>query len=1017
MKNARHLLHQLFVTVPTGPGPSARIKGYSLNLATRLALNAMALQFNLRPSLRPWLRGVDGWINFSVGLKTASGSVAQAITFNNGRVRVSARIPEDVDVVLSFADDGALVEMFRQTPNEMLNLILKNRMILDGNLAYLQLFNFLISLLMGKAHRKMLKRATRADAKEREKAFGGGCPDPVRRTPSENRQRKKPAAVKSARHGANRIGDPALSHLGLEDFPRLKSFLEGHLNTVPRICTERPRLLTAWFQENGFERDRRGRPWAPELRQALAFRHLMTHKAPLIRDNDLLAGTTTAEETCGVILYPDAQGVMIWGELKSIGDRILNPYRISEESIRTLHREVFPFWARRNFREWVRTENDYPVCQRLDERWVAYFVWKSVGISHTIPDFPRLLDRGTLGLMEDIAHRLAVGDDLNAQQGRSLAAMKICLEGVNGYAANLSRAASRMAAATADTGRRAELENLSAICARVPMHPPETLHEAFQALWIAWVGLHNENSNTGLSLGRLDQWLQPYFQRDLEKIEGKGARQAYIRRAVELAGCFFLRCTDHLPATPDIGNYLFGGASSTQALTLGGVTRDGADGVCDMTYVFLKATEMLAPRDVNVNARFHPEKNTDAYLQRLCQVNLATAATPSLHNDKAVFASLAPHAYPEEDIRDWSATGCVEPTLSGRHMGHTGSILMNLVAAMEMALNNGRHPLMNWQVGPATGQIETNDFKDFESFLQAYFVQLDFLIAQAVAFNNLLADVHARYRPTPLLSVLIEGAVATGTDVTRGGARYNTSGTSNIGLADVTDSLLVIQQLVFDEQKISLGRLKRAVDSDFADDPALHAMVRKQVRLFGSGDERALAMARQIIARVHALWERHKNFRDGKYTAGFWSMSQHVAYGSLSGALPSGRRRGKAFTPGLTPNPDASNSFLDNIRDVARLDPGGMQNNIAFNVKLVPAAGEAPDRTVDAMTAYARTYFDLGGMQMQFNVVSSETLRDAMAHPEQYRNLLVRISGYNAYFVTLNREIQLELIERAEYGL
>jgi len=194
-------------------------------------------------------------------------------------------------------------------------------------------------------------------------------------------------------------------------------------------------------------------------------------------------------------------------------------------------------------------------------------------------------------------------------------------------------------------------------------------------------------------------------------------------------------------------------------------------------------------------------------------------------------------------------------------------------------------------------------------------------------------------------------------------------------------------------------------------------MIGKSVPLFGSGSEEALEMARRVMSVVHDAYAGHANFRGGHYTSGFWSMSQHVAYGNLSGTLPSGRLRGKAFTPGLTPHPGASKSFLDNIRDVARLDAKTMDNNIAFNVKLVPKAGESLDDIINAMHAYVKSYFDMGGMQMQFNMVSSATLRDAMAHPENYRNLLVRISGYNAYFTTLNREMQIELIERAEYGV
>ncbi len=973
----------------------------------------MAVLFNRRPSLNRYLKGADGWINFTIGFITESGGVCQAAKFNKGRMSVLSEIPEDANVVIRFADEAALMEMLRVPPNEVLNLILKNRMILDGNLAYLQLFNYLVSLLMGKKHQKMLEKAHKQDTAFRQSTYDQKNPDLAR---SLAVRRDYLMTGEKSDPNVRYLDDPYLSAYRLEDFPRLKGFLDRYFNDMPEICPERPQILTQWFRTHGFETRSDKTPWIPELRQAEAFSHLMTNKKPIIRPNDLVAGTTTTNEHIGVIIYPEAQGLMAWGELGSIDKRILNPYRITDQTARSLHHDVFPFWADRNFRAWVRKANNYPICQKIEERWVAYFVWKSVGISHTIPHFPTILEKGTSGIIAEIDTRMA-DPDITGRRQHTLQAMKIALQGLDTYAGHLADAASEQAIQVTDANRRKEMQRLCEILEKVPREPAETLDEAVQVLNLVWIAIHMENANTGMSFGRLDQWLQPYFENDMAKLDTPLAKSAYIRHAIELIGCLFFRFSDHLPLSPDIGNYLFGGASSTQALTIGGVTRSGRDGVNDMTYIILKVTEMLGLRDVNVNARVHPEINTSNYLRRLCEVNFITAGTPSLHNDPAVFKSLTPHGYPIEDIRDWSATGCVEPTVSGKHMGHTGSILFNLVAPLEMALHNGGHPLMNWAPGPATGSIEAGDFPDFDAFFKAFERQLRFLIGQAIEFNNMLAGVHAEYRPTPFLSTLMEGAVASATDVTRGGAVYNSSGTSNIGLSDVVDSLMVIRKMVFEEKSVPFARVKAAIDMDFNNDPKLHAMIAKQAPRFGSGDAEALEMARRVTRLIHDIHAGHTNFRGGAYTTGFWSMSQHVAYGTLSGALPSGRRFGKAFTPGLTPNPMASANFLDNLRDVARLDPETMDNNIAFNVKLNPTPQDSREKTVDIMRSYVQAYFEMGGMQLQFNVVNSETLRDAMANPDAYRHLMVRISGYNAYFVMLNTDIQLELIERAEYGL
>jgi len=971
-----------------------------------LLLKLMAGLYNRRASLREYLRWDGGWINFSIGVETEQGTVRQGITFCDGRVTVHPFVPEGAEAVLVFMDEAAVRNMVSSPPNELFNLLMKNRVVPRGSIAYLQLFNFLLSVLLKKKHIKMLRKASKKERSAKIACSGSAVPA------------KKATYLKAGArdNGVKYLEDAYLSGYSLEDFPRLKEFLDIHFTVRPALCHERPLLLTEWFLENGFEKDAEGNAQVPELRQARAFRYLMEKRKPIIRKNDLLAGTTTTKEI-GVVLYPDSHGTMIWGELFTTPYRLLNPYDIDAETVEVLHKKVFPFWLRRNIREAVRDREAYPLCQQLDERFAVYFLWKTVALSHTIVDYPKILSLGTAGIMKEIDSALEKTTAKDREKRDLLVAMKITFQGINAYAANLAVQASVESEAEKDPVRKNELERLAAVCRRVPFQPARTLDEAVNALWIVWVGIHMENTNAGFSLGRLDQWLQPYFEADMKKLKSAAAREEYTRHALELIGCFYMRCTDHLPLVPDIGNYLFGGSSSDQAITLGGVTPDGRDAVNDMTYIFLKVTEMLKIRDPNVNARYHNGINSEAYLRRLAEVNLNTTATPSIHNDEAVMASLAEFKYPAEHLRDWSATGCVEPTLSGRHIGHTNCMMFNMVAALEMAMNNGRHPLMRWDVGPQTGSADKGDFGTFEKFYRAFCAQFNFLAGQACSYNNMLGRAHQVIRPTPFLSGMIDGCMESGLDVTKGGARYNSSGTACIGLADVTDSLMAIKKLVFDDKKISFSEMLRAVRRNFRDDAALLALIKNRVPLFGSGSPEALDMANRVIEFAHDCFGNNTNYRGGKYTAGFWSMSNHVAFGNLTGALPSGRLAGKPFTPGLTPEAHASKSLLDNIRDVSLLKVENMNNNIAFNVKVVPAPGDSHEAAVEHIHSYAKSYIELGGMQVQFNVVSSAVLRDAMANPDQYRDLLVRISGYNAYFVTLNRDMQLELIERAEFGV
>ena len=988
---------------------SARTTDLAMNGLLRL----MAANYNHRKSLNEYLRGNGGWINFSVGFRTEDRGIEEAIIFRDGRVRVARRIPADCDVSMVFTREEVLKEMLRLPPGEVFNLLLKNKVRAEGNMSYLNLFNLYISLVLGGFHRRMIEKQKSED-RDRRLAEAPPADPSIRQEILERRNHRMKAG--SVDPGVKHLPEPYLSRYSLEDFPRLKRSLDVHFNVKPEVCAERAKLMTDWFVENGFETDRDGRPWVPELRQAGAFKHMMEKKKPIIRKDDLIAGTTTSKEI-GVLGYPDAAGTMFWGELGSSPFRMLNSYDVSRETAHVLHHDVFPFWATRNIREWVREKFGNPLGQRLDERFAVIFMFKTSAFSHTIADFPRLMRQGTGGVIGEIEQELASDGSASQEKKDTLRAMILCLEGVNVYAANLSREASRKAATERDPKRKVEFERLAEICARVPENPCDTLEEALNSVWITFVGLHNENTNAGLSLGRLDQLFQPFFEADMAGLATEEEREDYIRRAIELVGAFFMKCTDHLPLFPDVANYLFGGSSSDQAITLGGVTPGGEDAVNDMTYIFLKVTEILNIRDPNMNAKYNPENNSETYLKRLCEVNRITAATPSMHNDIVVMESLKEFGYPPEELRDWAAVGCVEPTIWGRHMGHTNFQMMNMVAALEMAMNNGRHPLMDWEVGPGTGSIEAGDFPAFEDFFRAFTTQFKFLIDASVEYNNILGEAHAYIRPTPLLSALICDSIKKGSDVTRGGARYNTSGAACIGLADVTDSLMVIKKLVYDYRVVTFRELKKAVDANFEGNPALHAMVTSKVPFFGSGSPEAVELATRVQKFAHDSYLAHHNFRGGPYTTGFWTMSNHVAFGTLTGALPSGRLAWKAFTPGLTPEPNAGRNLLDNIRDVASLDARNMNNNMAFNVKVVPGGNDTHEQVVDHMYSYVKTYFDLGGMQMQMNVVTSEMLRDAMAHPEGYRNLLVRISGYNAYFVTLNRDMQMELIERAEYGI
>ena len=971
-------------------------------LAFKLSLKALAIILMVVPRFRREIYNPQtGYIfNARYQFATRDGAVKVYMIFDNGRVRSGSGVIDKPDAIIAYRDKPTLARLFGKDPSESTDYLLTNEMSSSGNMAYLTKFTYLTTLLSGVKRREQppsLRPLVDIDQGAKR-----------RKLVNETLDRKVDQVQV--------LDDPYLGRSSLDDFPRLRRLKNRRFAVKPALCIERAHLLTRFHRENGFEHTRWGTPFDPNLRQAHAMRYVMEHKHPIIQEDHLIAGSTTSKEV-GIPIYPEFIGTLIWPELHSIGSRELNPNDLTPREAEILNLEILPYWMERNIREYTRRRFGNPLSQQLEERFVLYFMMKNNAISHTVPDFRTVLEEGL-----DAVSLRATEQEARAEtkeQKHFYRAVQVILDGVLTYARHLSDEAALQATSLdpddpAQAGRLAELEEIARICAKVPARPAESVYEGLMSIWICFTCLQIENANSALSIGRLDQLLQPLFLKEAAQARSPRRREALVKRTIELVASLFLRFNDHDPLVPSVGNKLFGGTSSDDTVTVGGVDQDGNNAVNDMTYIILKAAEMLCFQDPNMNAKYYPGVNSAAYLRRLCEVNINMAASPIIQNDKAMIEVLVNEGIPLEDARDWSATGCVEPSISGRHYGHTNCMMLNMVAPLEMALNNGVHPVMGDKIGPATGDVRT-DFPTFEDFLKAYKAQILYLMELSVEINNYMGIAHQELHPTPLLSAMMGGCLETGRDIICGGAKYNTSGVAMVSITDVIDSLMVIKKLVYEKRTLDYGTLLKALANDFEGYDHVQKMIAKVPR-FGSDDEESRAIARDLMEFCYEYYIHQENYRGGKYLPGYWSNSYHVGFGMLSGALPSGRKKGKAFTPGLTPAPGSSDNFLDNIHTVAGLDNFKMPNNLSFNVKLVPHPADSHARTLDIFSGYVQSYFDLGGMQWQCNVISSETMRAAMANPDDYRWLIVRISGYNAYFVKLNRNMQEELIERAEFA-
>ena len=797
--------------------------------------------------------------------------------------------------------------------------------------------------------------------------------------------------------------DNSLQHITLSDLPRLKELRDRHFSGRPKICVELPRLITEYMKTVDDPDD------LPELRVAKRLQYVLEKKRAIIEDDNLLAGTTTTKPK-GVILYPDFLAQTLWPELETVHRRKKNPYDITLEEIEELNFKIFPYWMDRTVQEVARKMYDNPRCQEIMERLVFFVCTKAGALSHTIPDYASVVNNGLkeLKTKAEEKERALANTEQDQNKVYFYKAVKLVIEGVLAYADNLSREAARLARTEQNTKRKRELETMRDICTRIPGEKPQTFQEALNAIWICKIALHQENANSGLSLGRLDQILYDLYIQDIDK----GMK---LREAVELVGCFWLKMADHVPFIPETGEEILGGTGSNQAVTLGGVDSKGEDAVNDLTYIMLRATELLRLRDPNVNCRYHPV-NPPEYLHRLCEVNTYTRATPCFHNDSSTIETLIKRQdVTQEHARDYAIVGCVEPISSGRTFGHTGAILMNLTSALELALFQGRHRVTeDEQFGPLTPAPKT--IGSFPEFKAVFEEQLRWLIDQAVTMNNNLGRAHQMLHPTPLLSTLIEGCMENGKDVIEGGALYNSSGVAIIGLAEVVDSLSAIEEFVFDKGKVTFAEMIEAIKQNW-NDPyrKLHQMVRTSKEKFGTDSQIAKRNADYLIDFLDRYLQSKQNYRGGKYTVGYWTMTFHAGFGLMTRALPSGRMEDEPLPSGITPVSGSWYDLPSCLNFVAHLDHTKIANGHALNMKYTPFRN--PDEAITIFTQTVEGYMEQGGLQIQFNVIDRAILEDAKKNPDKYPDLLVRVSGYTAYFTDLNSTMQGEIINRTEYNL
>jgi len=803
------------------------------------------------------------------------------------------------------------------------------------------------------------------------------------------------------------LEDIRLKEFTLENLPRLRELRDLSFARKPEICIERARYVTNYLREQDDPND------APEVRQAKKVNHFLKHKSAVFHDRNLIAGSTTSK-ALGAPLFPEFFALTLWPELDNVSTRSKNPQKLADDEAKELNLEIFPFWMDKNVLEKTRARIGNAESLRLFESLVFFIAAKAGCISHAVPTYVPMLEHGLTGLISKAAEREAAaraqGSDDGNRQGDFYQAVQIALDGIIKHAEKLAEEAARLASAAHDPTLKQEYTDMAKVCQRVPASPATTFREAVNAIWVCQVGIHAENINMAMSPGRLDQILYPYYKRDIE--EGR----LTIGKAIELIGCLWLKIADNVTMVPEASEEMFGGAGTVPAISLGGVDANGEDAVNDLTYIMLRVTELLMIRDPNVNARYDYEKNSNEYCRRVSEVIINTKAVPAFFNDRANIAALQGQGETLEHARDYAVIGCVELASSGRDYPASSSIMLNLAAPLEMALFQGKRQITgDEQIGPRT--TDPTQLRSFEEFWQVFKTQLDWLIEKAIEINEHMGRVHQEMMPSPLLSAFFEGPMEKGKDLIQGGSLYNSSGATHIAFADVVDSLSAIEQAVFIDKKLCFANLLQMVKSNYAgkEGEKMRLYLKNRTPKYGTENPISRKNARNVVRHLFDLYQSHTNYRGGPYRPAYWTMTNHAGLGGITGAMPHGRKAGELFASGITPVSGAAPELTACLNAVAELGGECVPGCWALNIKYSPEddVKKMTDRFVPTIDAYFRA----GGQQVQFNIMTYQTLVDAKKHPDQYPELMVRVSGYSAYFNDLNDLMKDELITRTMYDL
>jgi formate C-acetyltransferase len=774
---------------------------------------------------------------------------------------------------------------------------------------------------------------------------------------------------------------------------RIDALKEAVQGAMPGVCTERAMIWTRYFKAG----ENRKKP--PTIQIAGALTEVLKNKSIRIYPDELIVGNYASKRVGGAI-YPELHGVPVIAEAHRFAKRKTNPLELSSKELRQLL-SIVPFWLPRFLAMKLETGFVRKLALIADQLTAKFYLINELGgVAHIAPDYAKLIAVGTEGIASE-----AAGYQKNTPPGSETwcfyEGVKIIAEGLARFGERYADLAGEMASEEEEPERKAELETIARVCRRVPRRGAETFHEALQSLFFTQIAVNLESLDNGICPGRIDQYLYPYYKANLEDPSFSPWK------AKELLAAFSIKMAEIIPVFSKPMMRFHGGMFNGQVVTVGGVDESGNDASNELSDLLLEIMDELRMRQPNFHARVH-RFSPEAYRQKINRVLASGSGSPALYNDEVIIEALCRNGYREADARNYTAVGCVEPVCQGKSFSSTDAALFNLPIMLELALNEGRRFGSFFRSGRKTKPA--NRMRSMEDVREAFEGQLSFFVERLIGDLHLVEKANHKEHPTPLSSALLEGCLKSGRCSTGGGAVYNFSGIQCVGPADTGDALHAIDRAVFQERKLSLPRLVELLRKDIPDEKWL--LYFKGLEKFGNDEPEADEWTRYVIDAFDSALSGYASTRGGRYATGLYSVTAHQYFGKITGALPHGRRRGEPFASGIAPvngmdrkGPTALLNSVNSI-DFTRI-ANGVNLNLQFDRALLK--GEKGASLLDALL---KTYFERGGMQVQVNTFDPRILVEARDNPLKYPHLLVRVSGYSAYFNDLAPAMKDEIIGR-----